>query len=651
MINKTVTYIALIILLAVSHKINASSIHGADSLISYPNWIPLLNVKDFGAVGDGKTDDTNAIQRAIQSKKDSRQLYFPPGVYLISKPLVSLNNDSVGQAWLQFYGSGKEFSTIRLVNNAPDFQDAKNPTALIQFRAAREPVNGVLMERPNVAFFNSIYDMTIDIGAGNAGAVGIDWIVCNAGSLRHVKVISSDPKLRGAVGVRMHHNDGTSFMRDVTIIGFDYGWWRGGNAQSLAVEGLHLKNQRKAGIYNENSVFVINDLQSENTVPTLIQVDGTAQASIINARIYGGASAVFVQESSESMLYLRDIQAKDSRILVKRADGSSVTSLSDEWFSHPAASKGQPASLNLPIKQAPEFHNNDTTKWAMVSNFSDDGTGDYSVRLQKAIDSGAETIVMDGSGSGKYQSSVTVRGKVKRLIGFWQSSAAAKETTFVKSGGHDGVNRIIDALNNGKTKSDVMFLRIEDSESNLLIIEQFHHFPGGILNNSSKTVVFRDMGVLSYTNTPKAKGDLFIEGCMGARYQISYGQHAWFRSVDAVFGPGPDILVDASTAWILSNRTEGGGTFVEATNGARVEVISSSQFIGSNGVGDDIAYLSHNSHFSIVNYSDLGFMRHGAFQTLVKEINDGKVIQIGRSSDGVFKRNNLNKMMFYRTEE
>lgn len=559
--NKTVTYIALIILLAVSHKIIASSNRGADTLISYPNWIPLLNVKDFGAVGDGKTDDTNAIQRAIQSKKDSRQLYFPSGVYLISKPLVSLNNDSVGQAWLQFYGSGKEFTTIRLVNNAPDFQDAKNPTALIQFRAAREPVNGVWMERPNVAFFNSIYDMTIDIGAGNAGAVGIDWIVCNAGSLRHVNIISSDPKLRGAVGVRMHHNDGTSFMRDVTILGFDYGWWRAGNAQSLAVEGLHLKNQRKAGIYNENSVFVINDLLSENKVPTLIQVDGTAQASIINARIYGGASAVFVQKSSESMLYLSDIQAKDSRILIKRADGSLVTSLSDEWFSHPAASKGQPTSLNLPIKQAPEFHNNDTTKWAMVSNFSDDGTGDYSVRLQKAIDSGAETIVMDGSGSGKYQSSVAVRGKVKRLIGFWQSSAAAKETTFVKSGGHDGVNRIIDALNNGKTKSDVMFLRIEDSESNLLIIEQFHHFPGGILNNSSKTVVFRDMGVLSYTNTPKAKGDLFIEGCMGARYQISYGQHAWFRSVDAVFGPGPDILVDASTAWILSNRTEGGGSF------------------------------------------------------------------------------------------
>ena len=44
------------------------------------------NVKDFGAKGDGKTDDTYAIQRAILQLKDGL-LEFPKGRYLITQSL------------------------------------------------------------------------------------------------------------------------------------------------------------------------------------------------------------------------------------------------------------------------------------------------------------------------------------------------------------------------------------------------------------------------------------------------------------------------------------------------------------------------------------------------------------------------------------
>ena len=45
-----------------------------------------LNIRDFGAAGDGQTDDTSAIQFALSSLPADGRLYFPPGRYL-SRPL------------------------------------------------------------------------------------------------------------------------------------------------------------------------------------------------------------------------------------------------------------------------------------------------------------------------------------------------------------------------------------------------------------------------------------------------------------------------------------------------------------------------------------------------------------------------------------
>jgi hypothetical protein len=44
----------------------------------------IVSVKDFGAVGDGVTDDTVAIEAASQSLTGNQTLYFPDGTYLIS---------------------------------------------------------------------------------------------------------------------------------------------------------------------------------------------------------------------------------------------------------------------------------------------------------------------------------------------------------------------------------------------------------------------------------------------------------------------------------------------------------------------------------------------------------------------------------------
>jgi hypothetical protein len=53
-----------------------------------------VSVKDFGAVGDGTTDDTVAIQAAIDSSANS--IYFPTGTYLINKSTSSDGHTNYG---------------------------------------------------------------------------------------------------------------------------------------------------------------------------------------------------------------------------------------------------------------------------------------------------------------------------------------------------------------------------------------------------------------------------------------------------------------------------------------------------------------------------------------------------------------------------
>jgi polygalacturonase len=58
---------------------------------SIPNQNLVISVKDYGAKGDGVADDTEHIQRAMQS---NALIFFPAGNYLVSKSirLSSLKN-------------------------------------------------------------------------------------------------------------------------------------------------------------------------------------------------------------------------------------------------------------------------------------------------------------------------------------------------------------------------------------------------------------------------------------------------------------------------------------------------------------------------------------------------------------------------------
>jgi hypothetical protein len=90
---------------------------------------PFLNAKDFGAAGDGQTDDTAALQAALDACRTAGggTVYLPPGTYMVA---TARHAGGLSAPWswaaailigsrTKLLGAGREATTIKLLANQP----------------------------------------------------------------------------------------------------------------------------------------------------------------------------------------------------------------------------------------------------------------------------------------------------------------------------------------------------------------------------------------------------------------------------------------------------------------------------------------------------------------------------------------------------
>ena len=122
-----------------NHALRKSQIE--DLINTAINEIGITSVKDFGAVGDGSTDDPAAIQAAFDSS--AKGIYFPAGLYVLSSTVTSNVDDrkifgdgaitanaNLNKA-LQFTGSNIELTLDcegnKFINVYAQFNDCVKP--------------------------------------------------------------------------------------------------------------------------------------------------------------------------------------------------------------------------------------------------------------------------------------------------------------------------------------------------------------------------------------------------------------------------------------------------------------------------------------------------------------------------------------------
>jgi len=161
---------------------------------SLPADSGIINV-NYGAKGDGITDDTLAIQTAITSNSrgyGQRTIYFPNGTYLVSRPLEWRDNQGNWWPFLIFQGQSRTNTIIKLKNYSLDIVTSRPQSC--NYHCFGEPFFPRWWWQPG--FFNSIHDLTVDTGSSNPGAIGIDYMANNKGAIRDVTI-----RGQGSVGL------------------------------------------------------------------------------------------------------------------------------------------------------------------------------------------------------------------------------------------------------------------------------------------------------------------------------------------------------------------------------------------------------------------------------------------------------------------
>ena len=161
------------------------------------------NVKDFGAKGDGSTDDTAAIQLAISSGGRCgancnsstiypATVYFPSGTYLVSGSITQYyNTELLGNPLaLPTIVASSSFSGLGVISS--DFYTGEKTEYYLNTNN----------------FLRSIRNFIIDIRATNQAAqvCGIHWQVAQATSLENIYFYMTDPSVNPATTQQVCHS-------------------------------------------------------------------------------------------------------------------------------------------------------------------------------------------------------------------------------------------------------------------------------------------------------------------------------------------------------------------------------------------------------------------------------------------------------------
>jgi len=507
----------------------------------FPANSGVANVRDYGAKGDGVTDDTAAISQAISANIDKSRyranpfIYFPKGTYLVSGPIESrIQSPKVAEGkefsagWrpmMVLVGESREGSIIKLKDRAPGYGDPAAKKWVIATGSEGDKRDN-FKGGGNRAFRHGILNLTVDVGAGNPGAVAIDFVANNRGTIDGVTLRAAPDSGHTAIDLTRWW-PGPAMVLDVKIEGFAKGITLDNYQYGMTFENIQMSGQREIGIANNQNVVTMRKVSFSGTVPFYKSASAHGMLCLLDSNLVGTGTQNIPAISSSGTLNLQRVSVSGYGTVVDDtskankdlpAAGSGPTIVSIFNLGTTISSTGQSASwLGLPVEDIPVSIYPPITGWT-------DG-GDTGESLQAAIDSGAECIYLKPVKSINLTDTLIVRGKTRLIMG-------------------------LNACINGAPGKHA--IRIENGAAPVVAFENI--FVAGVIEQASNRTFMLKHGDLSGL-VATGSGKTHIVDVIGSHYNIGPQHTFWARQLNAEFGSQP-LFTNEGTSWILGFKME-----------------------------------------------------------------------------------------------
>lgn len=520
----------------------------------------IVNVRDYGATGNGRDDDTAALLKAIAASGpdtgrtfwQDRIVYLPDGVYRVSGTLLKRYANGGFASGLILMGQSRDGTVIRLADAAPGFGDAAHPRAVI-FTTSKQldgtPTSGGKdypgLGEGNDAYMNTVEDLTVDVGARNPGAIGIDYLANNIGAIRNV--VLRAPKGSGVIGLSMTRKwPGPAMIRGLRVQGFGTGIAVAQTEYGLTFENIALSGQEATGLRNDQNALSIRNLSISGGPQPIANIGTRGLIAIDGGRIDGGAESGTPAFRNAGMIVLRDLKGGSGQTFSGTQNGA-------RWS--PSA---VPDRVATPADAPPPATAAD--RWVSVARFGAvaDPAQDSTEAFRKAFASGAEVIYLP-HGTYAISDSLSVPQSVRRIVGLYSTLKIlpARKPGFARTSGMIKVA-------SGGAPLWIERLTFDNTDMGQQLAVEV---------SGPRDVVLRDIVSAGVTllDRQAAGGRTFLEDVCCGRMQIAGTNPVLARQFDTE-GTGVRIANLGSPLWLLGLKTEGIATIVENHPGARTDI-------------------------------------------------------------------------------